>query len=259
MVGIYKITNLINGKVYIGQSVDIESRFNKHRTAPFNKNSDSYNSHFYSAIRKYSLENFRFEIIEECTQAELDQKEEYWIAFYQSYVDPTKGYNETKGGQGVKGLGVKLNDNVVKEIQQLLLTTTLTQTDIAKQYGVSQRLISGINSGNSWHNDNLNYPLRASHGGQNVKQYHYCVDCGAIVTNTKALRCKACAQLQSRIITNRPSRQELKNLIRSKSFSAIGREFGVTDNAIRKWCEAENLPRTKKEIKQYTDEEWMLV
>lgn len=54
----------------------------------------------------------------------------------------------------------------------------------------------------------------------------------------------------------RPNRKELKKLIRTKSFLEIGRMFNVSDNAIRKWCDAEKLPRKKTEIKQYTDEEW---
>ena len=56
----------------------------------------------------------------------------------------------------------------------------------------------------------------------------------------------------------RPSREELKQLIREESFLGIARLYDnkISDNAIRKWCDAYNLPRTKKEIKSYTDEEW---
>lgn len=52
------------------------------------------------------------------------------------------------------------------------------------------------------------------------------------------------------------SREKLKKLIRTKSFVEIGKLYGVTDNAIRKWCDKYNLPRTKKEIKKYSDTEW---
>ena len=55
---------------------------------------------------------------------------------------------------------------------------------------------------------------------------------------------------------DRPTREELKNLIRNESFLSIGKKYGVSDNAIRKWCIAENLPSKKTEIKMYTDEEW---
>lgn len=54
----------------------------------------------------------------------------------------------------------------------------------------------------------------------------------------------------------RPEREELKYLIRNFSFLEIGRKFGVSDNAIRKWCKKENLPHKASEIKKYSDEEW---
>lgn len=52
------------------------------------------------------------------------------------------------------------------------------------------------------------------------------------------------------------TRELLKSLIRTMPFTQIGKEFNVTDNAIRKWCDKYKLPRTKKEINKYTDEEW---
>ena len=55
------------------------------------------------------------------------------------------------------------------------------------------------------------------------------------------------------------SREELKKLIRTTSFTQIGKQFNVSDNAIRKWCIKYNLPKTVKEIKSYSDEEWELI
>ena len=54
----------------------------------------------------------------------------------------------------------------------------------------------------------------------------------------------------------RPSREELKQLIRTIPFTRIAEQFGVSDNAIRKWCKAENLPSKKSEINQYSVSEW---
>lgn len=54
----------------------------------------------------------------------------------------------------------------------------------------------------------------------------------------------------------RPSREELKNLIRTISFVKIGERYNVTDNAIRKWCDAYKLPRTKREINNYSEDQW---
>ena len=55
------------------------------------------------------------------------------------------------------------------------------------------------------------------------------------------------------------TREELKNLIRSKPFTAIGRQFNVSDNTIRKWCDKFNLPRKATEIKIFSDEDWELI
>ena len=52
------------------------------------------------------------------------------------------------------------------------------------------------------------------------------------------------------------TREELKELIRTKPFTHIAKKYQVTDNAIKKWCDKFNLPRTKKEIKTYSDEDW---
>lgn len=61
---------------------------------------------------------------------------------------------------------------------------------------------------------------------------------------------------QERRVVKRPERDELKILIRTLPFTTLGKQYGVTDNAIRKWCIAYNLPKTKKEINKYSDEEW---
>ena len=88
---IYKITNIQNNKVYIGQTIrPIEQRFKRHLSDALNNILDT---HFARAIRKYGKENFIIEQIDEAqTQDELNQKEQYWIKYYNSV---NKGYNET--------------------------------------------------------------------------------------------------------------------------------------------------------------------
>ena len=87
---------------------------------------------------------------------------------------------------------------------------------------------------------------------------YYCKNCGKEVYSSKSTYCPDCAHLAARIV-ERPNRETLKQLIRTTSFLQIGRQFGVSDNAIRKWCKAENLPTKVAEIKQYTDEEWKII
>ena len=96
--GIYKIKNTVNNKVYIGQSVDIKSRWQSHRADAFNPNvAQKYKSSLYSAIRKYGIDNFKFEVIEECNRESLNEKEVFWIGYYNSN-NPKFGYNMTPGG-----------------------------------------------------------------------------------------------------------------------------------------------------------------
>lgn len=100
MIGIYKFTNKINGKAYIGQSTDILQRVkdHEHRALTNYPSNREYNKSLYRAIRKYGIDNFEFEVLETCEQSELNEKEKYYIALYDSYKN---GYNETLGGDNV--------------------------------------------------------------------------------------------------------------------------------------------------------------
>lgn len=91
--GIYKITNIITEECYIGQAVDMYRRWSDHckcglgiDTPPGNK--------LYKSMQEYGLENFTFELIEECPQSELNEKEKYFIELYQA---DTFGFNSNKG------------------------------------------------------------------------------------------------------------------------------------------------------------------
>lgn len=88
------------------------------------------------------------------------------------------------------------------------------------------------------------------------KKEYFCIDCGKVVAKQGG-RCRSCAaKLQPRKIDNRPNREELKELIRNNSFVSIGKQYNVSDNAIRKWCDSYNLPRKVSEIKSYSEEDW---
>lgn len=242
MIGIYKITNLINGHCYIGQSIDIQRRWIKHRNYPLK----SSNYPLYRAFEKYGIQNFNFEILEECDVNELDNKEIAYIKQFNSYFN---GYNQTQGGSGSSGTVVKISLNDLYEIYDLLLNSNISQQEIALRYGVGEDTISEINHGKTRRLENYTFPLR-----NNRKDKKYCIDCGIEILLTST-RCSACEKIASRIV-KRPERAELKDLIRNNSFLSIGKQFGVSDNSIRKWCVAYNLPTKKTEIKKMSNEEW---
>ena len=111
-----------------------------------------------------------------------------------------------------------------------------------------------------WVCPNCNQQLDTTCGKniKNIKKINnkikYCVDCGKQITQN-ATRCIQCENKNRQ--ENKPiTREELKNMIRNTPFTRIGEQFGVSDNAIRKWCDFYNLPRKVSEIKKYTDEEW---
>jgi hypothetical protein len=88
----------------------------------------------------------------------------------------------------------------------------------------------------------------------NTASHNYCSQCGTEISIGSSM-CVSCKNLAQRT-TTRPTRDELKQLIRTQSFLAIGKLFGVTDNAVRKWCDFEKLPRKSSEIKKYSEEAW---
>lgn len=94
---IYKFTNNINGKVYIGYTKDIKSRCYYHK-----RNSQLLKSAFYDAIKKYGWDNFTFEVIYQSLDGNYCHNimEEYFIREYNSHIDQGFGYNLTYGGDG---------------------------------------------------------------------------------------------------------------------------------------------------------------
>lgn len=85
--------------------------------------------------------------------------------------------------------------------------------------------------------------------------HYYCKTCGKEITRG-AIYCSECVKETRKIIQNRPSREELKKMIRTMPFTHIGKMYGISDNSIRKWCQSYNLPSKVSEIKKYTDKEW---
>ena len=251
--GIYKIENNINHLVYIGQSINIEKRWQKHRQA-------KTEMAIHKAIRKYGIENFTFSILEECSSNELNEKEKCWISYYNSYKN---GYNSTMGGEGSLGKGEKLTLKEVEIIRQLLLTSQKTNIELAQEFNVSENIISGINTGYYWKDTKINYPIRKQLvKKQKQKQQklvlekknfeknkYYCSVCGKeIVTNSKM--CTECSYKARRKV-ERPSKEQLFKELQEVegNFTLMGKRYSVSDNTIRKWCQVYGLPYHSKDYK----------
>lgn len=126
MIGIYKITNP-NGKVYIGQAVDIDKRKNQ-----YSKLQCTSQKKLYSSLTKYGFSNHLFEVIEECLFVELNTRERYWQDFYE-VLDSQKGMNlkltetdtlrqihseETRAKLSAKNVGKKHTEDAIRKMSE---------------------------------------------------------------------------------------------------------------------------------------------
>ena len=113
MAYIYKITNLLNGKVYIGQTGrTVEARWKEHQKDSTRRTFEQ--RPLYRAINKYGIENFSIETIEETDSP--NERERFWIEYYGSYKN---GYNATVGGDGTPYIDYDLVVATYKEVQNM--------------------------------------------------------------------------------------------------------------------------------------------
>lgn len=160
MKAIYKITNKITNKCYIGQSNNPQHHWIAHKA---NARNNKYigKSAIYDAIRKYGEDNFIFEIIGWFD--DYNEKEKYYIKYYNSLIP--NGYNIQEGGNepphkyGGKHHNSKYSQKFIDNIIDDLLSHKYTQHEIQKKYNVNSTLISDINRGVTHRRDNLEYPI----------------------------------------------------------------------------------------------------
>lgn len=144
MVGIYKITNIKNNKVYIGQSTNIKQRWALHKSELRHKYHE--NIYLQNAWNKYGEDNFDFSIVEECDNDKdiLDDRETFWINYYRSF-DRENGYNILiQGGSGLKlhpilqfdlsGIFIKEWDNVISASNALNIAPALIYGCTSQRY-----------------------------------------------------------------------------------------------------------------------------
>ena len=160
---IYKITNTINGKVYIGKTLEtMEKRWKEHQ-----KDSIRFTDRpLYRAMNKYGIKNFIIEVVEEPEIEILSQRECYWIEYYNSYHF---GYNATLGGDG----------KVLYNYQQIVnkyLEGALVK-EIAKEFECSVDTVSkalglaGLDSNTNSHKRSRKPVLMCEDNGTVVKEF----------------------------------------------------------------------------------------
>ena len=142
MIGIYKIENKINGKVYIGQSIAIKTRWQQHK---YEAQTGESQAPLYLALRKYGIENFSFEVLEECPQELLNEKEIFWIAHYKSN-DRDFGYNVLAGGQNG---GVLYPNEWFYELWDAGFTVGEIQKELGVSHGTVKAKLEGYKDYNA--------------------------------------------------------------------------------------------------------------
>lgn len=174
MYYIYKYTNKINGKSYIGQTNNLQKRFNGHKSEAFNPKANGYNLPFHCAIRKYGIDNFIYETLEEIADGEsqdfINDREIYFIGYYHSLTSEN-GYNLTIGGEGCSKPPLTYEEKLarsklftgdeIKDIQNRLLNDE-EYNDIEEFYKprLKRTFLVNINTGTNFYNPDFSYPLK---------------------------------------------------------------------------------------------------
>ena len=282
--GIYKITNQVNQKVYIGQSIKIEERWKDHKRESFKEDSEKYNYPLYQAMRKHGLENFKFEIIEECAPELLGEREKYYIALYGSYpVSDGKGYNQNPGGNGgISYKNKKFKDrDTLNLIRDYLINSNLKQKEIAKELNVCESTVSYVNKGKLAFDNNLNYPLRYNNNASDLNyskieasynklKEKNCPFCGGKM----ARKSKCCIKCVNYIYTislsdNKPKQRQgikvqvpirediLKSFYELKNCQKVADKYGVSTVLLKRWRKELNLPEKVKDTIELYEKEYL--
>lgn len=197
-------------------------------------------------MKKYGFDKFIFEVLEECRKDDLNKMELYYIKKYNSMVP--NGYNVARGGL----CPVKLKEEYVLEILNLLSTTELNSDEIGSIYGVSGRVVRGINSGENWYDDDIDYPIREKLydiKAEKRKIIKKCEICG-IEFETSSTKRKFCSQIcchksQERISFINNISDCVKLATEYNSMTQIAKKFGVSDHCIKDWFSRFNFDFTK--------------
>jgi group I intron endonuclease len=164
--GIYQIVRIDKDEVYVGASVDIKRRFSCHKARMKNSN------HYHQTLNEgWKLNQIRFEILEECEELELKEREDYWIKHLPDVGYKIVNKNRASRAQrnseegklhkslaqmGSRNGNSRLTDNEIIKIKVLARDTDITIGKLAEWFGVSQGHISNIIKGIKWKHININ-------------------------------------------------------------------------------------------------------
>lgn len=224
--GIYKIENMYNNKVYIGQSNNIKDRWRRHRNSM--KLSELP---LYKSMRKYGIDTFKFEILEECSIDALNEREIFYIDYYSSYLREY-GYNLSMGGH--IGVFCKLDYEEVSEIIDLLRDSSMQINEIAKKFNVHGNTITAINNGRNRVRD-IDYPIRSL-----VTCTPTCQNCGSKISSTKTKLCLSCYK-KSHICQKIPPKDVLLVEAKLFPFCKLSEKYNVSRTTIKRWCILYNI------------------
>lgn len=225
MIGIYRITNTVNNKIYIGQSTNIKRRWRSHKCNA--KNEKYYNNVYsrntlYYEMHYYGLEKFKFEVLEECSVNDLNDRE----AFYIKLCNAIKiGYNVVP--DSYHSVPIKLDDIKVFEIKELLRNSSMNQVEIAELFGVNADIIRGINHGRYWVETGEVYPI--SGGRKLLRRY---VRSSSVQKNKKSKTNSGTKKLAQKIV-DRIDLDMFKELYPIKSNRELAGIFNISKTAVR--------------------------
>lgn len=139
---IYLISNEINHKLYVGQTVQsLNKRFNGH--CCYSKTDKSVNMYIKRAIHKYGKDKFHIELLEECPVELMNEREKYWIKFYDSY---NNGYNLTLGGQDSNYFNLHRIENSIdiKKFEDYIIEFKPLAIEVANHFGISKSSVYNL-------------------------------------------------------------------------------------------------------------------
>lgn len=163
---IYKITNNINGKLYIGKTIyDLKTRFKQHLEKV---NDEKIQYPLYRAMRKYGIDNFSIEEIETIDNEDiLNKREKYWINYYDTYIKNNKGYNCTLGGEG----NALIDNKQVYDLWDQGLSIQQISKKLGNDRGSIRKILKQYNNYNKEESEKRGDMIQGRNNHKSIVQY----------------------------------------------------------------------------------------